>query len=90
MRARHILDRMRGCLEATEIALKDPHPIGYDAANALMQTAFELASTLHRLDAYQRAEEDLKEPSDEPVSEDWQFRRSESRKLDRKNQRYDR
>ena len=57
IRARHALARLRACLEATEIALRDDRsPVGYGAAQAVTETAVELAMTLARLDAYARAE----------------------------------
>lgn len=59
LRAAHAIKRLRGCIEGIEIALRDHgEPIGYDAGNAITQTALELAVILARLDAYTRAEED--------------------------------
>ena len=58
-RADHAITRLRNCIEGIEIALRDHDtPIGYDAGNALTQTALELAVILARLDAYARAEAD--------------------------------
>lgn len=58
IRARHILARLRGCLEGVQYAIDDPHPPGYDAAQAVLHTAGELATSVSRLDAYLRAEGD--------------------------------
>jgi len=57
-RAKHIVSRLRGCLEAIEIGLKDPLPIGNEAGEAVTKTAIELAVVLAKLDAYSRMEAD--------------------------------
>jgi hypothetical protein len=54
-RAKHIISRLRGCIDGLEIGLRDySAPIGLEAGEAITQTSIEL-------DAYMRAEQDQKQ-----------------------------
>lgn len=58
-RAVHAVSRLRACLDGVDIALRDHDtPIGNEAGNAVVHTAFELGILLAKLDAYQRIELD--------------------------------
>jgi hypothetical protein len=60
-RATHAIGRLQSNLKALERSLREGGAIGYDAGNAITQTAIELAVILARLDAYTRAEADASE-----------------------------
>lgn len=57
-RAKHHLRTMRAVLEAVEVALKSDAPPGSDIQQAVTGEAHNLASSLTRIDAYRRCEED--------------------------------
>ena len=59
IRARHVIERLSNCLKGVELALKEDNlPVGFEAGNAVCQTALELAVLLGRRDAYLLAERD--------------------------------
>ena len=58
-RAKHIISRLRRCIDGLETGLRDySTPIGLEAGEAITQTSIELAVVLAKLDAYMRAEQD--------------------------------
>jgi hypothetical protein len=60
IRARHVIERLRACLQGIDLALDDEStPVGNEAGQAITQTATELAVLLAKLDAYQRTEQDI-------------------------------
>lgn len=65
-RIAHDIETLRGVIHALETALRfnDNAPIGLDGAHALADTAMRLATTVARLDAYQRAALARKESDD--------------------------
>lgn len=57
-RARHILKRFHGIVQAIEYTIDDENtPPGYDSGEAITRTAVELAVVLAKLDAYMRTEQ---------------------------------
>lgn len=58
IRAMEAIRRARALLDAVEIAVRDRTcPPGFEAAQAIADTAVRLAMTIGRIDAYMRAEE---------------------------------
>lgn len=66
LRITHEIELLRGCLESLEIAVRVSRsaPIGLDAAHALLDNAGRLATTVAKLDAYQRAADVAKRGTD--------------------------
>lgn len=58
IRARNHLATARAVLDAVEIALGLNAPPGSDLTQTVMESALNLATSITRVDAYQRAEED--------------------------------
>lgn len=59
VRAAHIIERLRATIHGIEVALQDHRtPVGAECGQAITGTACDLAVTLAKLDAYQRAEND--------------------------------
>lgn len=61
-RLEHSLQRQRARIDAIEIALRLPGPIGGDIAQGIVQGALEIAMQIAKHDAYEIAEQDAKKP----------------------------
>ena len=59
-RLEHSLPRLRAHIDAIELALKLPGPIGVDVAQGLVQGALEIAIQIAKHDAFELAEHDAK------------------------------
>lgn len=59
-RLEHSLQRQRAQINAIEIALRLPGPIGGDIAQGIVQGALEIAMQIARHDAFELAEQDAK------------------------------